>query len=307
MVVLLLAGGWLLGLGEAAGAAQPARESATISKHGEWIIEAESCGVGRIGEDPEASGKRFTFQDQAFQPVALAAAPSTPGDYTVWVRHQHGSLVLKSSPRPGRQAMATIEDQQELAQSLEAPATWTWTRLGRFPRSELGACVILLRAAANAAEVDCLAFTSKDQKPRQGLADQPAGATGPAGITLIEAESRGDGRTIDDAAASGGKATIAQDPWGPLVLAALPKAGDEFTVWLRHRGGVIGGKAQINAQTQVDLGWIWGKPATWQWSRLGRYPRSRLGQGVFVLRHEQDEVALDCLAYTVTDQPPTLP
>ena len=104
--------------------------------------------------------------------------------------------------------------------------------------------------------------------------------------TTVEAEAKlaaGDAKIHEIAEASGGKAVSIARDWQPLLFADLPATGDEFTVWARYSGAAILVKAELPSG-QKDLQWLWDKPASLEWKRVGRFSREQIGKRLVVIR-----------------------
>jgi hypothetical protein len=125
-----------------------------------------------------------------------------------------------------------------------------------------------------------------------------------AATLKVEAEAKpaaGDMKIIEDKAASGGKAVSISREWQPLIWMDLP-AGDEFTVWMRHKGGPLQLKGTPGG-AQKDLQWIWDAPSEWKWSRVGRWKRAELGDRILVIRggKSDNEPQLDAVYVSTND------
>jgi hypothetical protein len=171
--------------------------------------------------------------------------------------------------------------------------------------------VLLIRRANSSPQLDCIAFTADDRQPTMRIAGaRRAMAPLPAGTVLVEAESLdGGGRTSEaDPAASGGQATRQGTAWGPLLIVDVPSSSSAtlFTIWARHRGGPLGLKAEHNGK-QTDHDWNWVAPDRWTWTRLGRFPAKDLGQRIIIIRSDQGDPRLDCMAFTTDDVAPNMP
>jgi hypothetical protein len=62
----------------------------------------------------------------------------------------------------------------------------------------------------------------------------------------IEAEAKpsaGDLTIVEDKGASGGKAVSISRDWQPLMHFDVPASGDEWTLWMHHKGGPLQAKS----------------------------------------------------------------
>ena len=103
----------------------------------------------------------------------------------------------------------------------------------------------------------------------------------PQGV-LVEAESSAAGEIIEDATASGGKAVTRQGDWQPLVALPVP-GGDNFKIWVRHKGGPFALKSTTDGKTQDN--WKWDKPTEWKWTNAGNFSRAALGEKLVIIRN----------------------
>ncbi len=102
---------------------------------------------------------------------------------------------------------------------------------------------------------------------------------------LVEAESGTAGEVIEDNSASGGKAVTRQGDWQPLVSLPVP-AGDNFKIWVRHKGGPFALKSTIGGKTQDN--WKWDKPTDWKWTDAGNFQRATLGEKLTIIRNNDN-------------------
>ncbi len=114
------------------------------------VIEAESVSGGdpAIVIEATALGKKAVQQAAAFHPLFRHAVPAGLPHITVWARHRHGPIQLKSEPVAGGQV--------ELAWSWANSAEWTWARLGELDTKEIKGIIIIRGDASNgpATELD---------------------------------------------------------------------------------------------------------------------------------------------------------
>ena len=128
----------------------------------------------------------------------------------------------------------------------------------------------------------------------------------PAG-TLIEAESPPPKSTctvIDDADASGGKAVTTSKDWEPMFFAesSVYPEGDAVTVHVRSRGGAYIVKVRGSDGKQQDLKSVWSSPPGWTWTKLGTFPREKLGEGLTIIRTNKGKPAIDCVVLSAADK-----
>ena len=121
------------------------------------------------------------------------------------------------------------------------------------------------------------------------------------GTTRVEAETKppsGDVKILDLPDASGGKAVSIARDWQPLEIAPIPATGDAFTVWVRYKDAPVLVKADLEGG-QKDLGWLWDKPATLTWKKVGRFSREQIGKNLVVIRGGDggQGPVLDCVVF----------
>jgi xylan 1,4-beta-xylosidase len=122
----------------------------------------------------------------------------------------------------------------------------------------------------------------------------------------IEAEAKpsaGDLKVSEDRGASGGKAVSMPREWQPLMSFDVPQGGDEWTLWLHHKGGPLQAKSVVDG-SQKELQWVWDKPAKWKWTRVGRWKKADLGTTMLIIRGgKQDghDAMLDCVVLSTDD------
>lgn len=122
---------------------------------------------------------------------------------------------------------------------------------------------------------------------------------------VIEAESKlaaGDLQVLADPKASGGKAVAMSRDWQPLLIAAPPARGDEFTIWVRYARKPVLLKAATK-DGQKDLQCLWDSPNELTWKRAGRFSRAQIGDNVFVIRGGDggEGPLLDCIVFSTDD------
>ena len=114
------------------------------------VIEAESVSSGdpAIVAAADALGKKAVQQTAAYHPLFRHVVPAGVPHITVWARHRHGPIQLKSE--------LAVGGQTEIAWSWARSAGWTWARLGELDTKGLSGIVIIRGDAADgpATELD---------------------------------------------------------------------------------------------------------------------------------------------------------
>lgn len=278
------------------------------------ILQAEQHAAGgRIAEAPGAMDGKAVTHAKAWNPVFSAKVPALGEGYdslTIWIRHRSGSLQLK----------VVVDGKQQDRNWIKNPSDeWKWTRVGRFPRPELGESLLFIRGSGESSpQLDAVVlvlddgFDPKtlsipvDASPeipgKPTIVDLDKGPThsigAPAGL-LIEAESaRKSGKVIDDAQASGGKAVTHSGAWQPLFAAPLPAGSDELTLWIRYKDGPIQLKKVVDGK-QSDMRWLFEAPGAYKWATFGRFSRDELGESIVVIRGGagKGDPKIDCVVF----------
>jgi xylan 1,4-beta-xylosidase len=123
----------------------------------------------------------------------------------------------------------------------------------------------------------------------------------PDGATeLIEAEAtppKSTNTVINDDTASGGKAVESAKTWEPIFESdAFSGKDGKVTIWARYRGGPI--QLKTEGGTKGELDWVWAKPGSFEWYKVGTYEAEVLGTKIRFIRGEADGlVAIDAIAY----------
>ncbi len=259
-------------------------------------IEAEAFPVRpdlKIISDANASGGKAVSIARAWEPLLLAPIPKKGHTFTIWLHHKYGPLLVKAQ---------TGKEQHDVKWVYDTPDVWTWTKVGRFSRDQLGQEILVLRGDENRApdaQLDCIVLSTDDNlKPT--VEKKPVAVQAPKGV-LREAEKYlgSAGLQIETIAdASSKEAVRGATAWQPLYKSALP-AGDGFMVWVRHRGGPLLLKTST-AAGEWELQWIDDTSDTWQWSNAGQYARSDLGDKIIILRggKEDGSAQLDAVVFS---------
>lgn len=116
--------------------------------------EAEGSSDAISVADAACSGGSAARSDKAWQPLLIAPTPDSGQAFTLWIHHKGGPLCLKAAPADGAQ--------EELGWVWDRPTAWTWTRLGRFDRAQLGQRIYLIRDDGGEQLLDCLVLRSDD-------------------------------------------------------------------------------------------------------------------------------------------------
>lgn len=107
----------------------------------------------------------------------------------------------------------------------------------------------------------------------------------PEGAIIIEAEKVPGAGDVErsDASARGGYYASNDRTWNPVVSSKIPPAMQSVTVWARVRGGPFQLKG-VTPTGQVELKWIYDKPANWTWVNFGTYTRDKIGDEFVIIR-----------------------
>lgn len=130
------------------------------------LVEAESPKPPSDSEavpDPDASGRAAVTSAKDWQVLFMAPPPKEGSAFTVWIRHRGGPICLKSSDTAGQQ--------KELHWVQAKPDKWAWSQAGRYPRTELGENVLVVRGAKSPDPdplVDCVVFATDPEATATG-------------------------------------------------------------------------------------------------------------------------------------------
>lgn len=191
------------------------------------LLEAEDPppkSTNRVVGDAEASGGKAVESDKEWEPLFVAESDRWPeGEtLTVWVRHRGGPIQLKSSAN----GKAT-----EHKWVWKKPVEWTWTKLGNYPRADLGDRIIIIRGQTKDDDptptIDCVVLATPDTpahapEPENAAGITPAGPLGPANAAEagVEGGDTGDYSNIPDADAPPLEVSLTIDwdsPAGPIT------------------------------------------------------------------------------------------
>ncbi len=95
---------------------------------------------------------------------------------------------------------------------------------------------------------------------------------------------------VEVAEASGGKAVTSTEDWHPLFRYDLEPDDlpARVTIHVRRQHGPVQVKARVNGENK-DLQWDWGKPGELEWTSLGTYDLTELGDRIEIIRGQGDK------------------
>jgi len=108
------------------------------------------------------------------------------------------------------------------------------------------------------------------------------GSADPTPILYTAGSTGGDVELKEAAGALNGTFAHQSKDYNPVAAVALPKDGNAFTIWIRHRGGPFQLKGTPGGQ-QKELVWIWDKPTEFTWTSFGVQARDHLGDSIVII------------------------
>ena len=124
------------------------------------LIEAENPApnsTNTIIEDAKASGGKAVTTDRNWEPMFFTSNLPDYEVITVFVRHRGGPFIVKVKPEDA-------DKQKDLKSIWSSPESWTWTKVGTFPRKQLGEQLVIIRTNKGEPAIDCVVFAEGDVK-----------------------------------------------------------------------------------------------------------------------------------------------